>query len=331
MEKFKDTLHKIASAAQIQTSHLFIFSKMDQAALAVFKEEWPLIPAERRREVVAELVEIAEVNFEVDFSPVFLLGLGDADAEVRSQSIAGLWEQEDPVLIGPFIHLLETDEVPLVRASAATALGRFVYLYELEELDPAFIEPVRKALLTTIHQLAEDVEVRRRAIESAAFFSGPEIVRIIENAYYDDNEKMQVSAVFAMGRNADGQWRPRVLAELDNANSEIRFEAARACGELEVADAVPKLVELIDEDLDLQVQEVAIWALGRIGGSLAREALEICADSDVEAIALAAAEALDEINLFSGEFDLFDFDEDDDFGDEDEDDLEAYSGKYYLN
>jgi HEAT repeat protein len=99
---------------------------------------------------------------------------------------------------------------------------------------------------------------------------------------------------------------------LENENSEIRFEAARASGELEAGDAVPKLLEIIEEDPDLQVQEMAIWALGRIGGQVAREALEECLESEVEAIALAAEEALDELNLFSDSFDLFDFEDDDD-------------------
>ena len=327
-EKFKEALQQIAEDEKLQTSSVFIFSKMDTAALDAFREAWPTIPTKRRQEVLQELVDISEANFEVDFSPVFLLGLGDEDPEVRTLSINGLWEQEEPTLIGPFMHLLQTDEAPMARAAAASALGRFIFLSELEELDPALVVPIKQVLLDTIHLAAEDVEVRRRAIESIAFFTGSDITRIIESAYYENDEKMQISAVFAMGRNADTRWRPLVMAELNNPNTEIRFEAARACGELETADAVPALISLIDEDPDLQVQEVAVWALGRIGGTMAREALEICADSEVEALALAAEEALDELNLFSGMFDLLDFDEE---GDLDFDELDGYGANYYLN
>jgi HEAT repeat protein len=259
-----------------------------------------------------ELVEISEVNFEVYFDPVFLLALGDEDAEVRTVAINGLWEHEDPQLIGPLVHLLRTDETVGVRAAAATALGHFVYLGAVEEIDQHQTLLAEEALLDTIHQGKEDVEVRRRAVESIAFSSEPAVAQIIENAYYDENEKMQVSAIFAMGRSADSHWRPQVIVELDNENSEIRYEAARACGELEASEAVAKLVELIDEDPDLQVQEMAIWALGRIGGQAASEALEICLESEVEVISLAAEEALDELNLFSDSFDLLDFDDDDD-------------------
>jgi HEAT repeat protein len=329
-QQFAEILKHIATDKTLQTSHVYIFSKMDKADLTLFKGVWPTIAVKRRQEVVEELIEIGEANFEVDFSPVFLLGLGDEDAEVRAGSINGLWEHEDPLLINPLTHLLQTDEVALVRAAAATALGRFIYLSELEELDTRLVAPVKKLLLDTIQQRGEDIEVRRRAVEAIAFFNGPDITRIIENAYYDENEKMQVSAIFAMGRNADARWRPRVVAELDNESTEIRFEAARSCGELEASEAVPKLINLIESDSDLQVQEVAIWALGRIGGPAARDALEICLESEVESLVLAAEEALEEIDLFSGTLELFDFDEDKvDLNEWD--DLDEYGGKYQLN
>jgi hypothetical protein len=307
---------------------LYILSKLSHEALNDFKEIWPTIPTQRRQDIMQELVEISEANFEVFFDPVFLLGLGDEDPAVRTAAINGLWEDEDPALIGPLIHLLRADEAATVRAAAATALGKFVYLGEVEKIKQPQAFLAEEALLETIHLGGEDVEVRRRAIESIAYSGRPGIAQIIESAYYDDDERMQVSAVFAMGRNADLQWRPQVIAELENDNSEIRFEAARACGELEASDAVPKLVELIEDDPDLLVQEMAIWALGRIGGPAARQMLEACLESEVEAIALAAEEALDELNLFADTFTMFDFDEADeaddwlDLDDADEEDEE---------
>jgi HEAT repeat protein len=317
-DSFKEILNQIATDESLHTIGLYIFSKMDQASLEIFQEVWPTIPDQRRRAIMQELVEIYEVNFEVDFDPVFLLGLGDEDAQVRTFAINGLWENENPALIAPLIHLLRTDEVAMVRA--ATALGRFIYLSEIEELDSETTIPIKEALLETIYQPVEDIDVRRRAIESIAFLNESRVTQIIESAYYDDNEKMQASAIFAMGRNADRNWRSRIVAELDNANSEIRFEAARACGELEAAEAVPKLITLItdSDSWDQEVQEMSIWALGRIGGSTAREALEICLDSDNEALALAAEEALEELNLFSSSFDMFDF------GDEDLDEIDDF-------
>lgn len=333
-QSFAETLKELATEETVHTSQLFVFSKMDQAGLETFKNIWPTISVQRRREITQELVDISEINFEVDFGPVFLLGLADEDPAVRANSINGLWENEQPSLIGPLIHLLRTDEVPLVRATAASALGRFIYLGELEEMEEVHLEPIKATLLETIYLPGEDVEVRRRAIESVAYLNNATVSQIIESAYYDENEKMQVSAVFAMGRNADARWRPLVMAELNNQHSEIRFEAARACGELEVSEAVPRLIELIDEDEDMQVKEASIWALGRIGGPTAREALEICTGDENEAIALAAEDALEEIDLFSGTFDIIGLDDglDDGFDfDLFDEELDEYSGNYHLN
>jgi len=64
---------------------------------------------------------------------------------------------------------------------------------------------------------------------------------------------------------------------------------------------------------------MAIWALGRIGGNVAREALEVCLDHDYEVLALAAEAALEELNIFADGMMLYDFSEyldeenDDDF------------------
>lgn len=336
MEKsFKDILQHIASDPQLHTSHLYILSKMDKESLTTFQETWPNVAVQRRRDVMQELLEIAEANFEVDFVPVFLLGLGDDDADVRATAVKSLWEYEDVSLVPVLVHMLKTDEAPLVREATASALGQFVYLNELEELNPNVGKMVEEALLETIYQATEDLHVRRRAIESVSFSADARIGPIIENAYFHDNAKMQVSAIFAMGRNADSRWLPSVIEELDNPNTEIRFEACRACGELEAKDAVARLITLIEEDADIEVQEMAIWALGRIGGDLAREALEACLELEQPVLVQAAEESLDELNLFAdAELMLYDFDEDGDVMDFDDLPGEGPNGhptNQYLN
>lgn len=337
---FKDALQRLATDPKLHTGNLYFLSKMDEAALKTFKDIWPTIAVERRRNIIQELMEIAEVNFEVDFDPIFLLGLGDADAQVRATSIKSLWEYEHPSLIRPLIHLLKADEAAIVREAAATALGKFIYLKEIEEIDPVEAGLAEEALLETIYQGSEEIDVRRRAVEAAGFSSDARVTQIIEAAYYDDNDKMKVSAIFAMGRNADTNWIPQVLAELDSDDAEFRFEAARACGELEARAAVGKLAWLIEEDSDIEVQQMAIWALGRIGGDQARSILEAVLESDNEALALAAEESLDELNLFGSDdlmlYDFDDFDDEDNFielleDDFDELDYNGNNGSDHLN
>lgn len=331
MSKFKETLEHIATDPKIRTSQLYALSRMNQEALEIFREVWPTIGTERRRNVMKELMEITEANFEVDFDPVFLLGLADQDAEVRATAIKSLWEHEMPALIRPLIHLLKHDEAVLVREAAAAALGKFIYLKELEEIDWGEANLAEEALLETIHQPTENLDVRRRAIESLGYSSDARIPSIIEGAYYSDNEKLQVSALFAMGRSADNRWLPLIMEELDNPLAEIRYEAARASGELEAQGTAGKLIQMLSQDPDLEVQEMIIWALGRIGGTAAKEALEEYAENDNEALALAAEDALDELNMFGDGLVMYDFsgdglEEGDDFelelDDEDDDDFE---------
>ncbi|MBK8026049.1 MAG: HEAT repeat domain-containing protein [Chloroflexi bacterium] len=52
---------------------------------------------------------------------------------------------------------------------------------------------------------------------------------------------------------------------MTDSDDEIRYEAARAAGELEIEEAVPDLAKLAS-DPDREIQEVAIWSLGEIGG-----------------------------------------------------------------
>lgn len=273
---------------------------------------WPTITLTRRQEIVHNLVEIGESNFEVDFTAALILALTDADETIRAKAIAGLWENDTVVFMQRLLEMFQHDPSNTVKAAAATALGRFIYWGEIEEFDPEQAALTKTVLLACIHQESEPLELRRRAIEAIAFVSDDQVRRIIEAAYYDEAELMQVSAIFAMGRSADPRWQPKILAELDNPSPAIRFEAARACGELEVSAAVPKLVALLDDDSDVEVQEMSIWALGRIGGTAAREVLEACLDHETEAINLAATEALEELNILGDSMGLLDFEDDDD-------------------
>ncbi len=333
---FSRTLQHITANTPLKTSLLYGLSTMNNQNLQEFKTVWPTIEPRRRQAIMETLVSITEQNFEVNFDPVFLLGLDDADAEVQIAAIHGLWESESPALIPLFIRLMKAGQTAGVRAAAASALGLFMYLNELEELDDAAAMTVEQALLETIRRPNEDIEVVRRAIESIAYSHREGIDSIIENAYYHENERMRVSAIFAMGRTFNqARWKDIVIAELNNRNPEIRFEAARACGELSLEEAVAPLIRLIETEPEAEIRYHAIWSLGQIGGPVAQETLETLTLSEDDAIREAAEDALDELLLLSGVLeDMFDFspdqendemwDEWDDYLDGPDDDYQTY-------
>jgi hypothetical protein len=295
----------------LSISSLYGLSDLTRAETQLFQEVWSLLDAGRRQWIIQSLADIAETSFEVNFDLIFRLCLNDEDEVVRSRAIEGLWEDEDLTLAGLLVRLLRDDPSESVRVAAAISLGRFVLLGELEKIEAAPAMMVENALLGAIYDPHETLEVRRRAVESIAYSGQAHVRDIIEVAYCDDEEKMRISAVFAMGRSADLIWREMIIAELDNPNPEMRYEAARACGELEASAALPDLIDRIEADPDPEVQEMAIWALGRIGGKEARRVLEACCESEDEALRQVAEEALDELDFLGGHLDLLLFESDD--------------------
>ncbi len=275
---------------------LYGLSDLSAEEMELFRQSWETMEGARRRALVQAMVEMAENQVELDFRRIFRWLLSDEDPEVRRFAIEGLWEDEGHGLPATLIHMLQVDESEDVRAAAAMSLGRFVLLHEMGNLDDADAIPIRQALLSCIRSHGETVEVRRRAVEAIAYSGDPEVLEIIENAYYSPEEKMRVSAVFAMGRNASRHWQGYVLQELHSPSPEMRYEAAIACGELELRHAFSKLVSMT-RDGDPEVREAAVWALGRIHAPEAASVLQRLKDGDDEALSDAAEEALEELSF----------------------------------
>ena len=72
---------------------------------------------------------------------------------------------------------------------------------------------------------------------------------------------------------ADDYWLPTLVNAMESPDSDERYSAARAAGEIASEDAVIPLAALLDDDA-LDVVEAAAAALGEIGGPVAGEQLE---------------------------------------------------------
>jgi len=286
------------SSKPLLSSKLIELSNLSQEEIRFFERKWAAIELKRRRQIVYRLVELAEDNFELNFDSILTSCLKDQDAEVRSKAIEGLWENEDTSLINPLIELLNNDSSEKVQAVAAMALGKFAMLAELKKLRPSHAGKVCQTLLGMIEDKSKPIEVRRCVLEAAAPLSVPQVNKAILEAYQSNDSKLKASAIYAMGKNCNTSWLPMLLKELANPNVKIRYEAATACGELGEKEAVPHLIELVnDADVDDEVQLAGIRALGKIGGNEAKECLEQCLDNSSEVIRQAAEEALHELEM----------------------------------
>ncbi len=263
-----------------------------------FQEIWRTLSVENRKKIISALVEVSERDSSLDFSYLFRLCLEDDDEEVRLQALEGLWEDEDPALVVLLVKLLRKDPSFRVRAAAASSLGRFLLYAGTSKLDDYYASLVYSALMEAARE--ENLEVKRRAIEALSYsaLDDENVLKLIEEAYHHPSDKMKASALFAMGKNANPRWRSIVLKELHNPRPEIRYEAARACGEMGLKEAVESLASLV-KDKDHEVREAAIWALGNIGGNEARRILLHFLREGDDSIKEALEEALREASFSS--------------------------------
>lgn len=275
-------------------SNLAELSTLTSTEQELFEHSWAAIEPERRRQIVHRLVELADENLELNFDSIFRYCLKDRDDETRSTAIEGLWENEEASLIEPLVKLLEQDSSEKVQVAATVALGKFAILAEHEKLRSEHQARVQQALLKAISDKKRPVEVRRRALESIAPLSIPQVKPAITEAYRSSNPGLRISSVYAMGKSCDPSWLPVLLKELTSADAEVRYEAAGACGELEEEAAVPGLIKLVN-DFDVDVQMAAIQALGKIVNTEAKECLKQCLDDESEVVRQMAEQVLNEI------------------------------------
>lgn len=291
----EETIVELGKSDQpLLNSKLTELSNLGSEGLKCFKCSWATIDPKRRRQIVYRLVEMAKDNLVLNFDCIFKYCLQDQDDEVRSKAIEGLWENEETSLIDPLISLLEQDSSEKVQASAATALGKFAMLAEHKKLRSCHLSRIQEALLTVISDENRLIEARRRALEAAAPLSLPQVKTAIMEAYQSPSSSLRVSSIHAMGKNCNPSWLPILLKELASADIEVRYEAAGACGELEEEEAVPYLINLIN-DPEADVQMATVQALGKIGGTKAKERLEYCLNNTNEAIRQTAEQALSEL------------------------------------
>jgi len=252
--------------------YLYLFSDIEPGQLKLLLEAWPQVSPARQLALLADLEELAEEDTLLCFDDLARALLADPEPQVRVQALRLLWESEDTRLAPKFLEMLAADSDANVRAAAATALGMFIYLGEIEELPEKTLHKIEDSLLVVIKSDKATL-VRRRALEALGWSSRPEAPALIEAAYGKKEPDWKVSALFAMGRSGDEGWGKYVLSNLRSRNAAIRLEALRAAGELALASARPILLDVLADEEDMETRHEIIWTLTKIGGEEVHERL----------------------------------------------------------
>ncbi|MBO9338948.1 MAG: HEAT repeat domain-containing protein [Chloroflexus sp.] len=288
-----DTMEKAPTRLDLK-----LLANLGPESVYIFWEQWQRFSLERRRHIMRLLAELAEEQIQLDYRPVFRACLADQDAQIRVLAIEGLWEDDHEQMMDRLIQMLH-DPAGEVRAAALLSLARFAYRAEIGDLSLSAGQRLHDVLVEAATDPDQPFEVRRRAIEALGYFAESSAAQeLVDRAYNTDDIYMRESAVLAMGRSMRRQWFPYILRELQSPSPSLRYEAARAVGEIgeDGRELLPALLPLVDDE-DTEIALAAIWALGQVGGADARRILQRIARSRDEVRAQVAQDALAELDL----------------------------------
>jgi hypothetical protein len=285
---------------------LYFFSDISREDLRKLEPVWTMVETKRRRGLLEDMETLAEGDTLLYFDQVAVMCLKDEDPVARATAIRLLWQSHKEHLVPLFLNLLKEDPEAIVRAAAATGLGMFVYLGELDEIKKSTYDEVVQSLIK-VHLSSDESLVRRRALESLGYASHPEVQAFIERAYQTNDEEWLQSALFAMGRTYNRRWVGAILRMFDHPDVLVRYEAVRAAGELEAEAAREPIFDLLAEGMDDDdLYFAAIWSLTKIGGRGVRELIEMnLSETDDPDEVLFLEEALENLN-FTEQINLFD-------------------------
>lgn len=309
------------SKNNIPQNHLRFYSDLDPKSLRLFLDVWKNVKPDRQLLLLDNLLSHLDSDTLVSYEAIGKALLDDSNSEIRARAIGLLGESNDPKLVDSFLNIFLNDADLAPRMEAATVLGEFVLLGELEELDANMQRQIEDALISVIRS-EDHPSLRRKALESLGYSSRKEMTTLIESAYQRSDPAWTASALRAMGRSHDNVWNDSVLSKLLDSDPRIRFAAAEAAGELNIQEAAPIMLQMLeDEEEDDDVVSAAIWSLSQIGGEDARiyilNLLENAEDEETINFLEDALEHLD-FNEELNHFDLMSLNDEDEFYEDDE-------------
>lgn len=273
---FGEVLEAIQNGEQILAPrYLYALSDLMPEEMTEFEEAWANLSTPRRQALLEDLELLTETNTLLSYETIFRFVLSDPDSQVRFHALRALEVFDTDDLISDFLGLLDEDDSVDVRAVAAAVLGKYIYRGELDELDNETQRGIEQKLLDVVDG-DDHLRVKCRALEALGYSPLEEVCECISEAFRSKDEDWMASALFAMGRSLDHRWDTAILSNLYHPAPQVRAEAIRASGELELADALPAVLEMLEDVPD--VRQAAIWSAAQIGGEEVELALQALLD-----------------------------------------------------
>lgn len=294
--------------AQFPVAYMMSLSDILPANLEILKKSWAQISPARKAVLMENIEVINETEITSNFEDIAELALDDGNSAVRISGLRLFWDYENDHLIRKFIDLMQDDPDVGVRTQAASTLGKYMYLSEIEMIDTRYQQIIDEALIKVLRSNESEL-VRQKALEAFGYSSNSAVKEFIHNAYNSGDYNWITSSLEAIGRSADENYASLVLPMLAHPDLRIQRAAVFAAGELELTTARKLLLRMafeLEQDEDLWVQVVS--ALSKIGGEGVFEVferlLENASTDEEEDFMNEAIETLNLTNDMSSGFDL---------------------------
>ena len=261
-----------ASLEEFDENDLSELSGISPVEIDKFAEWWASLNKLSKLNLIQKINQIAEENFELEFTEILYFTLRDINSEVRRESLNGLWECEDYRVGDVASEILLEDSEESVKIEACKLLRNFCYLIKSGKISGRISETIIHSLNFILANTSMDSELWRRTLESTATFDTESINNYINIAYHTEDRMLISSEIFAMGETDNIEWLNIVITETYNDLPEVRYEAAVALGKLGNESVLPNIKELLNDE-DIEVQNCAIQSLGVIGGPIAKKML----------------------------------------------------------
>jgi uncharacterized protein (UPF0147 family) len=242
-------------------------------------------------------------------SPLDLLR--SLDEETRREAFDRISVEMDDDLARGILGLIASDAPEDVRADAIVSLGPAVeecgVEYFEDDEDPAVASewiPLSReafaAVTAALREVYEDASqptiVRRRAIEVLVRDPQPWMSDAIRRDFATEDRDWKMTAIFAMGFVRG--FEREILEALRSTDGDLLYEAVRAAGNAEIAEAAPILETFaLSDQTDRDVRLESITALPSVDHDCF-DLLDELADSGDDEIRAAAEEAIEELQMF---------------------------------
>lgn len=197
--------------------------------------------------------------------------LGSDNAKVRE--MAAWWLRKRAFGYGRAARAMRqtvvADADPVRRSRAAEALGEF--------LDPRGLPALSQAATRD-----SEADVRLSAVRALGRLNAREGRPVISAAMNDADARVRRAALDQVQRINHFADHDALIARIGDSDAEVRLRAAQLAGEKRIASAVDALVGALRSDSSPSARQAAAWALGRIGGESAKQALGAARDAERE-------------------------------------------------